>query len=108
MKMKKQTKKEFSAHEKNLKRLGQYDEDFATWLVENAIAGDYQGCIFPDTATVYAKWLKTKQDGGENFNKKMSFTDFQNMPTAAVFPTGQSYPLTGPAGTTPVQLLFSR
>lgn len=81
MKMKKQTKKEFSAHEKNLKRLGQYDEDFATWLVENAIAGDYQGCIFPDTATVYAKWLKNKQDGGENFNKKMSFTDFQNMPT---------------------------
>lgn len=44
----------------SLDRLSKYDEVFAIELIQNAIAGNYQGITFPNTDEVYLKWKKQK------------------------------------------------
>lgn len=39
-----------------LKQLSQYHVRFAVWLMQNAIAGNYQGVTFPDTPAKYLQW----------------------------------------------------
>lgn len=40
-----------------LKQLSKYGADFAVLLMENAITGNYQGVVFPDTPLRYKQWL---------------------------------------------------
>lgn len=40
-----------------LKQLSEYGADFAVLLMENAITGNYQGVVFPDTPLRYRQWL---------------------------------------------------
>ena len=40
-----------------LKQLSKYGADFAILLMENAITGNYQGVVFPDTPLRYKQWL---------------------------------------------------
>jgi len=56
--------KEQSAINASLKKLLKYDEIFASILVENAIAGGYQGVEFTDTINHYEKYLKQKNGTG--------------------------------------------
>lgn len=53
-------KKSQSAYDFNLKRLMKFDEEFCQSLVETAIAGEYKGVVFPNTAGDYKKYLKLK------------------------------------------------
>ena len=39
-----------------LKQLSQFNAEFAVVLMENAIAGNYQGVVFSDTPARYAQW----------------------------------------------------
>lgn len=39
-----------------LKQLSQYSAEYAVVLMENAIAGNYQGVVWPDTPARYAQW----------------------------------------------------
>lgn len=61
---KKWRKKEQSAINLSLKKLMVYDEEFSMVLVENAIAGEYQGVTFQDTNSHYEKYLKQKNGTG--------------------------------------------
>lgn len=54
-------KKTATALQKSLDKLGKYDVRFAVLLMENAIAGDYQGVVFEDTPERYQRWLQTNQ-----------------------------------------------
>jgi len=58
MKLRKQYKKEQSAHLLTLKRLSAFRVEFATLLVETATSNDYQGAIFSDTEVNYERWLR--------------------------------------------------
>jgi hypothetical protein len=57
---KKWIKKQQSAVDMSLKKLMEFEESFAIALVENAIAGEYQGVVFPDTEAQYEKYNKLK------------------------------------------------
>lgn len=48
----------------SLKQLSKYDVRFGVWLMQNAIAGNYQGVVFDDTPARYDRWLQatTKTD----------------------------------------------
>lgn len=48
----------------SLKQLAKYDVRFSVWLMQNAIAGNYQGVVFDDTPARYDRWLQaiTKTD----------------------------------------------
>lgn len=72
-------KKSESAKQKTLNRLGKYPEKFANVLLDSAISGEYQGCVFPDTPKKYNDWKKIDPETGAQFSKNMSFTDFQNL-----------------------------
>lgn len=61
---KKWRKKEQSAINLSLKKLMDFDEEFSIVLVENAIAGEYQGVVFQDTNNHYEKYLKQKNGTG--------------------------------------------
>ena len=52
-------KKEPSALQASLNQLGRYDERFSVKLIENAIAGRYQGVVFSDTDQAFAKWQRS-------------------------------------------------
>lgn len=52
-------KKEPSALQASLNQLGRYDERFSIKLIENAIAGRYQGVVFSDTDQAFAKWQRS-------------------------------------------------
>lgn len=55
-------KKTASALQMSLNKLGKYPEKFAVLLMENAIAGGYQGVEFSDTAQKFRQW--EKEDSG--------------------------------------------
>lgn len=57
IKMPKWRKKEPCALQASLDKLAKYEEGFAIELVTNAIAGEYQGVVFPSTEEAYRKWL---------------------------------------------------
>lgn len=59
-KWKKKTK---SALQMSLNKLGKYPEEFAILLMENAIAGGWQGVVFTWTPDEFRKWL-AQQEGG--------------------------------------------
>ena len=77
MTMKKQIRKPITAHQKALNRLSKYPEEFAIELIETAISCDYQGCVFPSTPKIFEEWKQNRT--GKPFNKRMSFTDLQNI-----------------------------
>ena len=51
-------KKTTTALQKSLDQLGQFHCRFAVILMNNAIAGDYQGVVFDDTTVKYQRWLQ--------------------------------------------------
>lgn len=51
-------KKTDSALQMSLKKLGKYPEKFAIQLMEDAIAGGYQGIVFNDTDIKFQQWQK--------------------------------------------------
>ena len=59
-----------SALQRSLNQLSKYDVRFAVDLMENAIAGNYQGVVFDNTPEKYDRWLKnianTDKDGQSN------------------------------------------
>lgn len=63
LKCKKWRGKDATALQYNLDKLAKYEEDFAIQLMSNAIAGEYQGVVFPSTPGEYQKWLAEKEKG---------------------------------------------
>jgi len=61
MEQPKQKKKPQSAHLSTLNRLAKYPPAFAVTLVELAVQGNYQGCIFQDTPQAFERWKKAEQ-----------------------------------------------
>lgn len=59
--MPKWRRKTANALQMSLDKLSRYDEDFAIELMENAIAGDYQGLVFADTDRKYEMWKKDRE-----------------------------------------------
>jgi len=57
---KKWRNKSQSAINMSLKRLSEFCPEFSTILCQNAIAGQYQGVVFPDTPNHYARWQQAK------------------------------------------------
>lgn len=55
-------KKTQSALQMSLNKLGKYPEEFAILLMENAIAGNWQGVVFTWTPDDFRKW-QAQQDG---------------------------------------------
>lgn len=55
-KMPKWRNKPKSALQMSLKKLSKYPEEFAIYLMENSIAGNYQGVVFTWTPDAYRKW----------------------------------------------------
>lgn len=53
-------KKTTTALAASLKQLERYPAEFASELVQSAIAANWQGVVFPDTPATYAKWQKTR------------------------------------------------
>lgn len=66
-KWKKKTK---SALQMSLNKLGKYPEEFAILLMENAIAGNWQGVVFTWTPDDFRKWLAQKEGGMQRFGNK--------------------------------------
>lgn len=54
-------KKSLNAIKLSAKKLKKYDEAFAKYIAELAIANDWQGVIFPDTEERYRKWKQSRQ-----------------------------------------------
>ncbi len=54
-------KKTVAALQMALKKLGKYPEEYAVLLIENAIAGDYQGVEFSDTRQKFEEWQARTQ-----------------------------------------------
>ena len=54
-------KKSLNAIKLSAKKLKKYDEAFAKYIAELAIANDWQGVIFPDTEDRYRKWQQSRQ-----------------------------------------------
>lgn len=54
-------KKSLNAIKLSAKKLKKYDESFAKYIAELAIANDWQGVIFPDTEERYRKWQQSRQ-----------------------------------------------
>lgn len=59
--MPKWKKKNCSAAAAALNQLARFDPEFATKQVECAIAGNWQGVVFPDTAAKYEDWKRKNQ-----------------------------------------------
>lgn len=53
-----------------LNKLKDFDEEFVIELIDQAIIGEWQGIVFPDTKSKYENWLKQK--GGNNEKEKQS------------------------------------
>lgn len=64
--MPKWRRKPISAIELAVMKLRRYEMDFAAELVENAIIGDYQGVVFPDTVRKYEIWKQQKNNNGQS------------------------------------------
>ena len=54
-------KKSLNAIKLSAKKLKKYDEAFAKYIAELAIANDWQGVIFSDTEERYRKWQQSRQ-----------------------------------------------
>ncbi len=54
-------KKSLNAIKLSAKKLKKYDEAFAKYIAELAIANDWKGVIFPDTEERYRKWQQSRQ-----------------------------------------------
>lgn len=62
--MPKWKKKNSAAAAAALRQLARFDPEFAALQVECAIAGNWQGVVFPDTATKYEEWKRKKGQPG--------------------------------------------
>ena len=51
-------RKSVSALQKSLDQLGRYQEEYAIILMDQAIANNYQGVVFPNTSAMYENWKK--------------------------------------------------
>lgn len=45
-----------------LNKLKDFDEEFAIGLIEQAIIGEWQGLVYPDTQSKYENWLKQRSN----------------------------------------------
>lgn len=66
-KWKKKTK---SALQMSLNKLGKYPEEFAILLMENAIAGGWQGVVFTWTPDDFRKWEASRSGSPKTFGNK--------------------------------------
>jgi hypothetical protein len=82
--MPKWRRKPISAIELAVNKLRRYEMDFAADLIENAIIGEYQGVVFPDTPRKYEIWKQQKnnQNGAKQanatFTRETVNTEFNN------------------------------
>lgn len=58
-----------------LNKLKDFEEDFVIELIDQAIIGEWQGLVFPDTKSKYENWLRQK---GGNIVKGKQFTKGTN------------------------------
>ncbi len=68
--MPKWKKKPPSSLQKSLNKLAKYNEKFAVMLIENAIAGNYQGVVFDDTDKKFLEWRQNANNNGNTARKK--------------------------------------
>lgn len=64
-------KKTIPALQMNIKKLSEYDLDFASELIDKSIAGGWQGVIFSNTPEEYKKWKDSRfkqSDGQVNYD----------------------------------------
>jgi hypothetical protein len=61
LRMKKWRNKEASAIQKSLDKLAAYPVEFALQLVENAIAGSWQGVVFEHTPEKFIRWQQARE-----------------------------------------------
>jgi uncharacterized protein YdaU (DUF1376 family) len=74
IRMKKWKDKPKESLSKTLDKLSKYESEFAIELVNNAISGNYQGIIFPDTDEKYEKWKLNKHlPSSQQKQKKLSY-----------------------------------
>ncbi len=68
--MPKWKKKPPSSLQKSLNKLAKYNEKFAVMLIDNAIAGNYQGVVFDDTDKKFMEWRQNANNHGNTARKK--------------------------------------
>lgn len=66
--------KSITSEQAALKQLSEFDEAYATGLIERSIAGGYQGLVFDDTKEKYQKQLNAKQNGQSAFQNRPNGT----------------------------------
>lgn len=81
--------KTIHAFQMSLNKLQNYDRDFSAKLIEDSIAGGWQGLVFGDTDKKYQDYLKTKKGGisigsGVTYNpmseqERQEYMDFLKM-----------------------------
>ena len=64
-------KKTIPALQMNIKKLSEYDLEFASELIDKSIAGGWQGVVFSSTPEDYKKWKDSRfkqSDGQVNYD----------------------------------------
>ena len=62
-----------------LNQLSVYHVSFAVQLMQNAIAGNYQGVVFENTPERYKRWLQTSTEAGQDPQPGEVVTDISNI-----------------------------
>ena len=62
-----------------LNQLSVYHVSFAVQLMQNAIAGNYQGVVFDNTPERYNRWLQTSPGAGQDPQPGEVVTDISNI-----------------------------
>ena len=71
--------KSFHALQMALNQLSVYPVRFAVHLMQNAIAGNYQGVVFDNTPERYKRWLQTSTEAGQDPQPGEVVTDISNI-----------------------------
>ena len=58
-------KKTIPALQMNIKKLSEYDLEFASELIDKSIAGGWQGVVFSSTPEDYKKWKDSRFKGSD-------------------------------------------
>lgn len=75
-------KKTTTALAASLKQLEKYPPEFAAGLIQNAIAGNYQGVVFGDTPDAFAKWQKARNPQAQQATEhSRPGPNYKNIPT---------------------------
>ena len=67
--------KTVSALQFSLNKLSKFDEEFAIKLMEDSIANNYQGVVFPKTAQAYEEWKLNKKQNAKD-GKLINWKDY--------------------------------